>query len=121
MCHGAGGLVAQHKFGARTGLAPAVFGLTCLSLGLLLGPQAADLLGVLPLPAVGALLVIAGVDLAVSKRLFNRRPNHLTVILLTAAVGIGVNVAVGLIAGVAAELVRAGWRRRAPRSTPPRP
>jgi len=121
MCHGAGGLVAQHKFGARTGLAPAVFGLTCLSLGLLLGPQAADLLGVLPLPAVGALLVITGVDLAVSKRLFDRRPNHLTVILLTAAVGIGVNVAVGLIAGVAVELVRAGWRRRAPRSTPPRP
>ena len=121
MCHGAGGLVAQHKFGARTGLAPAVFGLTCLALGVLLGPQAAELLGLLPLAAVGALLVIAGVDLAVSKRLFDRRPDHLAVILVTAAAGVGVNVAAGLIAGAAAELVRVGWRGRAARLTPPGP
>ena len=33
---GAGGLVVQHRFGARTGLAPAIFGATCLLLGLLL-------------------------------------------------------------------------------------
>jgi SulP family sulfate permease len=112
MCHGAGGLVAQHKFGARTGLAPAIFGLTCLAMGLMLGPQATQLLSVLPLAAVGALLVIAGVDLAVNKRLFDRRPDHLAVILLTAAVGVGVNVAAGLVAGAIAEAVRVYWRRR---------
>ena len=112
MCHGAGGLVALHKFGARTGLAPAIFGLTCLALGLFLGPQAAQLLTVLPLAAVGALLVIAGVDLAINKRLFDRRPEHLAVILLTAGVGVGVNVAAGLIAGLGAELVRVLWAKR---------
>lgn len=33
MCHGASGLVAQHRFGARTGLAPALLGLVLLILG----------------------------------------------------------------------------------------
>ncbi|MEW8139705.1 MAG: putative sulfate/molybdate transporter, partial [Candidatus Thiodiazotropha endolucinida] len=56
MCHGAGGLVVQHRFGARTGLAPAIFGITCLSIGLLLGPNALQLLLLIPLAAVGALL-----------------------------------------------------------------
>jgi MFS superfamily sulfate permease-like transporter len=67
MCHDAGGLLVQHKFGARTGLAPALFGLTCLALGLFLGGDAPALMSLLPLATVGALLVLAGANLALSK------------------------------------------------------
>lgn len=117
MCHGSGGMVAQVKFGARTGLAPAVFGVACLGIGIAFGPGSGQLLAVIPLAAVGALLVIAGADLAVSKRLFDGRLSCLAVILLTAAVSIFVNVAVGLVAGLVAEAIRSAvmrhgaWRR----------
>jgi hypothetical protein len=46
MCHGAGGLAAHHRFGARTGMAPAMFGALLLALGLILADQAASLLAV---------------------------------------------------------------------------
>ncbi|MCB1926114.1 MAG: putative sulfate/molybdate transporter [Gammaproteobacteria bacterium] len=106
MCHGAGGLVVQHRFGARTGLAPAIFGVTCLSLGLLLGEHALDLLAVLPLAAVGAMLLVAGFDLANSKRLRTAPLDELAVIVATAVACVVVNVAIGLVAGVLFEWLR---------------
>jgi hypothetical protein len=112
MCHGAGGLVVQHKFGARTGLAPALFGLACLALGLGLGTGALGVLGLVPLAAVGALLVIAGGEMALSKRLFDGRPSCIAVILGTAAICVLVNAAVGVVAGLAAEYTRTYVLRR---------
>lgn len=103
MCHGAGGLVVQHRFGARSGLAPAVFGIACLSIGLLLGPNALQLLLLIPVAAVGALLVYAGVDLAVSKELRRVSRANLPVILITGLVCLFFNVALGLLAGIAYE------------------
>ena len=107
MCHGAGGLVVQHRFGARTGVAPAIFGLCCLGLGVFLGPGAVTLLAALPIAAVGALLVVGGADLAFSRRLFEARPDCMPAILATAVASVAVNVAVGLAAGLAVELARA--------------
>ena len=95
MCLGAGGLVVQYKFGARTGLAPALFGLACLALGLLFGPDAMQLLGILPMAAVGALLVVAGGELALSRRLFDASPDAVAVIVLTGVIAVVVNIAVG--------------------------
>ena len=106
MCHGAGGLVVQHRFGARTGAAPALFGTTCLAIGLLLGDGALALLHLLPLSAVGALLLIAGTDLAVNRSLRNAHRGELAVILLTGLGCVAINVAVGLLAGLLAEWVR---------------
>jgi len=112
MCHGSGGLVAQYKFGARTGMAPAVFGLTCLGAGIFFGNGALQVLGFLPLAAVGAMLTVAGGEMALNKRLFDGRPSCLTVIFSTAAVCVLVNVAVGVVAGLAAELIRSAVMRR---------
>ena len=56
MCHGAGGLAAHHRFGARTGLAPVILGALLLGLGLPFADQAGRLLALIPLAAVGALL-----------------------------------------------------------------
>ncbi len=108
MCHGAGGLVVQHRFGARTGLAPAIFGLTCLSVGLLLGPNALQLLLLIPLAAVGALLVFAGLDMAMSKQLMQGSRQNLPVIIVTGIVCLLLNVALGLLVGMAIEYL---WKR----------
>ena len=106
MCHGAGGLVVQYKFGARTGLATAIFGCSCLLLGLFLGSDAPALLLLLPIAAIGALLIPAGIDLAVSKRLRKAQPDGLVVILLTGIACVTVHVAFGLLVGLALEGLR---------------
>lgn len=106
MCHGAGGLVVQHRFGARSGWAPALFGITCLMLGLLFGSQAAALLALLPLAAVGALLLAAGFDLAINKRLRQSSPDRLVVIVVTGVTCVLANVAIGLLLGIIAEWLR---------------
>jgi MFS superfamily sulfate permease-like transporter len=54
MCHGAGGLQAQYRFGARTGLAPILFGSVLLVLALGCADMAAQLFAVVPIGAVGA-------------------------------------------------------------------
>src|ERR1700681_3569926 len=62
MCHGAGGLQAQYRFGARTGLAPIIFGVVVLMLAIGFADHAAALFAIIPIGAVGALLILAGTD-----------------------------------------------------------
>jgi MFS superfamily sulfate permease-like transporter len=74
MCHGAGGLQAQYRFGARTGLAPVILGVVLLALAVGFADHAATLFAIMPMGAVGALLLLAGTDLAISRRLFDGKP-----------------------------------------------
>ncbi len=106
MCHGAGGVAAQHRFGARTGLAPVLLGAALLALALAFASSAAALFAAIPTSAVGALLLVAGTDLAVSKRLFDARPHCWPAIAIAAGATALVNPAVGLAAGWAVELGR---------------
>jgi hypothetical protein len=106
MCHGAGGVQAHHRFGARTGLAPVLLGGVLLVLGLAFAGSAAQLFALIPLAAVGALLLVAGGDLALSRRLFDAQPSCWPVIAVAAAVTLMFNPAVGLLAGCAGEIVR---------------
>jgi MFS superfamily sulfate permease-like transporter len=112
MCHGAGGLAAQYGQGARTGLAPVIFGVSCLALGVLAGPNALAWLELIPMAVIAALLAFAGYQLMNVRRLTFLRPACLTIIGLTALVSLLVNVAVGLLVGCLAELVRAQLGRR---------
>jgi MFS superfamily sulfate permease-like transporter len=115
MCHGAGGLQAQYRFGARTGLAPILLGAVLLVLALGFADMATSLFAIVPIGAVGALLIMAGADLAVSRRLFDGWPSCWPVIGVTALVTLLVNPAVALAAGWLAELARAAIVRRATR------
>ena len=112
MCHGSGGLVVQHRFGARTGWAPAIFGACLLALGLCLGPGALELLAVIPMSAVGALLIVAGAEMAAANGLRERRPGRLFVVLATGLACIAFDVAVGLLVGLLAEFIRANLLRQ---------
>jgi len=112
MCHGAGGLQAQYRFGARTGLGPIIFGVVVLVLAVGFADHAAGLLAIIPTGAVGALLILAGTDLAVSRRLFDGKPSCWWVIGVTAVITATVNPALGLIFGWITELIRAAIVRR---------
>lgn len=78
--------------------------------------SAAALFAAIPLNAVGALLLVAGTDLAMSKRLFDARPACWPAIGIAAWATAFVNPAVGLAAGWAVEFVRTvvarAFRRR---------
>ena len=106
MCHGAGGLQAQHRFGARTGAAPVILGAILLVIGLGFAADAAALLTIIPGAAIGTLLLVSGVDLAISRRLFDARPSCWPVIGACAAATLLVNPAAGLALGWLLELVR---------------
>jgi MFS superfamily sulfate permease-like transporter len=112
MCHGAGGLAAQYRFGARTGLAPIIFGVVVLVLAVGFANHAAALFAIIPVGAVGALLILAGTDLAISRRLFDGKASCWWVIGVTAFVTLTVNPALGLILGWIAEFIRAAIVRR---------
>jgi hypothetical protein len=75
-------------------------------------------LGVIPGGAVGALLILAGTDLAISRRLFDGKPSCWPVIGVTAFATLTINPALALVFGWIAELVRASivrkWRARLP-------
>lgn len=60
MCHGAGGLTAHHRLGARTAGMNMVLGSALLALGLFWGGQAPVLLGLLPVWGLAAFLAYAG-------------------------------------------------------------
>lgn len=106
MCHGAGGLVAHHRFGARSGGAPLMLGLLLVILALLPGGVGFQLLGLIPAAGLGALLLFAAIELALSRRLFDARPSCRPVIAVTAGAVLLLDPFWGLVAGSIAELIR---------------
>lgn len=63
MCHGAGGLAAHYKFGARTAGNNIIIGSFFLIVALLLGDSSIEILKLLPFSILGVLLFIAGAEL----------------------------------------------------------
>lgn len=110
MCHGAGGLAVQYHFGARTWIAPAIFGIACLLIAFSWGDGIATMLSLIPLAILGSMLAIAGTQLAWSKRLIDGRPFCIFVILSTAAICLLVNTAAGLAVGIILDTGRRQWK-----------
>ena len=100
VCHGAGGMTAHYKFGARTGAAPLVMGAAVVALAVGLGAGLAGVLPAFPLPVLAGLLASAGVlHLALLRDLRSARDWLLA--LLVGAIGFEVNLLWGLAAGLA--------------------
>ncbi|KAF4417653.1 sulfate transporter [Fusarium acutatum] len=64
VCHGAGGLAAQYRFGARSGSSIIVLGAFKLVLGLMFGETLVDLLKHYPKSLLGIMVIAAGLELA---------------------------------------------------------
>lgn len=117
MCHGAGGLAAHYRFGARSGTAPLLIGLALLIAALLPGGAGLALIAAIPAAGLGALLIAAAAELALTRRLFDSKPSCWPVIAVTAGVTVAADPFWGLLAGSCAELVRIGAIRLVRRNT----
>lgn len=109
MCHGAGGVAAHHRFGARTGLAPVLLGTGLLMVAII--PGGLSVIAAIPMAGLGALLFVAAAELGLSRRLWTAKPSCWPVIAITALVTVWVDPFFGLLAGVASETFRAAWVR----------
>ncbi len=63
MCHGSGGLVAHHRFGARTGGSGLIVGTIFVILALLFGSSAVSILSLIPLSIFGVMLAFTGLQM----------------------------------------------------------
>jgi hypothetical protein len=101
VCHGAGGLTAHVSFGARTAGAPLLMGIAVLVLAITVGSGLAGLMSAFPLPILGGMLAAAGVlHVRLLRDLQGRW--ELAVAVVVGLVGVAVNLALGLLVGLAA-------------------
>jgi len=111
MCHGAGGMAAQVSFGARSGGAPVILGVILIVLGLMFSDSLAVLLRLFPQPALGVMLFLAGLQLALGSCDFARDKGERFVTLGTAALAIW-NVGIAFLFGILLlYIARRGWLR----------
>ena len=109
LCHGAGGLAAHYRFGARTAGSNLVIGGLFLSLALLLGDQLVEVFHLLPMALLGVLLIFAGSQLALTILDIKERKD-LFVVVLIVSITMVANLAAGFLAGIVmAHLLR--WQR----------
>lgn len=111
MCHGAGGIAAHRRFGARGMGAPLIMAASCSAV-VAMGPEIIGLLMTIPPAVVGALLIYAAADLILSPRLLDARPDCRPVIAAAALATVFLGALAGLLTGLAAEGMRVYIRRR---------
>jgi MFS superfamily sulfate permease-like transporter len=110
VCHGCGGLVGFHGFGARTGGAPILYGAMYLVLGLFFAPGFAAVVRVFPMPVLGVVLLFEAVALMMLVRdvASERRALWIALVVAAAVVSVPYGYVVGLVVGtLLAWLVRA--------------
>lgn len=104
MCHGAGGLVGQYFYGARTAGTNLIEGTIEIALGLLFAGSIATLFAAFPQAIIGAMMFMVGLELIKFARHLKPGP-ELVVAAVTVAVALPTNMAFGFVAGVAAHRV----------------
>lgn len=100
MCHGAGGLAAHYRFGARTGGSNIMIGSIFLILALAFGVIGISILSAIPNAALGVLLLFAGLELALLVRDLTNRTD-LFVAFFIAGIGLVTkNMSIAFGAGI---------------------
>ncbi len=83
MCHGAGGLAAHYRFGARTAGNNIIIGGFFLAIAILFGESAVEIIKLLPFSILGVLLFIAGAELmTMIKDLKGKREFYVPLVML---------------------------------------
>jgi len=105
MCHGAGGLAAHYRFGARTGGSNLMIGGIFLLIALLFGKISVSLLTAIPQAVLGVLLLYAGLELGLLVRDVSEK-RDLFVSLLIAVVALATsNMGIAFAAGMIVSFV----------------
>ena len=108
MCHGAGGLVAHHAFGGRSGWTMALFGLFCLILGLGFGDGVLQLLAAIPGSVMVMLVLYAAWQIADPKTMMTLKLSCYLVIGCMVVVSVFWGLFPAIVAGWLAEVLRTG-------------
>ncbi|KAJ3261709.1 hypothetical protein HK103_004660 [Boothiomyces macroporosus] len=111
-CLGSGGLGAQYRFGARSGLSVVFLGVLKMIAGIFFGKSLVGVFKGIPNSIVGVMLVVAGMQLALvtadlgSFATISKRNDAYFVMILTGVVVLGfANDGIGFVAGAVAALV----------------
>ena len=99
LCHGAGGLAAHYRFGARTAGSNLMIGILFLALAFFLGIHALSVVYLLPMAILGVLLIFAGGQLALTVIDMKTRKD-LFVALLILGITLASNLAAGFLVGI---------------------
>jgi sulfate permease, SulP family len=100
MCHGAGGLASRYRFGARTGGSNLIIGVIFIVLALFLGEHLMGVIYLLPMSALGILLIFAGAQLSLTLLDMKTRKEMFLPILVV-GITLASNLAAGFLVGIA--------------------
>ena len=100
LCHGAGGLAAHFRFGARTAGSNLMIGLIFVALALFLGPHALAVVSLMPMSILGVLLLFAGGQLSLTILDLKERKD-LFVALFMLGITLAANLAYAFVVGLA--------------------
>lgn len=98
LCHGAGGLAAHYRFGARTAGSNFMIGSLFILLVLFLGSGILTLIYLIPMAVLGVLLIFAGSQLALTiQDIFHKKDLFVVVVIL--GITLASNLGIAVIAG----------------------
>jgi SulP family sulfate permease len=100
LCHGAGGLAAHYRFGARTVGSNIIIGLIFVILAIFFGLDMLSILYLMPVSVLGVLLLFSGTQLSLTVIDMKDRKD-LFVSLMILGLTLASNLAVGFIVGIA--------------------
>ena len=99
ICHGAGGLAAHYRFGARSAGSNLMIGAVFILLTLVLGNRILAIFHLIPMAILGVLLLFAGSQLALTI-LDVRERKELFVVLSILGITLASNLAAGFMVGI---------------------
>ncbi|MCK5099925.1 MAG: putative sulfate/molybdate transporter [Desulfobacteraceae bacterium] len=99
LCHGAGGLAAHYRFGARTAGSNLMIGIIFIALATFLGIHTLALIKLIPFSVLGVLLIFAGSQLAITIIDIKKRKD-LFVSLVMLGITLASNLAIGFGVGI---------------------
>ncbi|MCB2180649.1 MAG: putative sulfate/molybdate transporter [Desulfobulbaceae bacterium] len=99
LCHGAGGLAAHYRFGARTAGSNLMIGLIFIVSAIFLGIHSLAIVNLIPFAVLGVLLIFAGSQLALTILDMKKR-KELFVIFIMLGITLASNLAIGFGVGI---------------------
>ena len=99
LCHGAGGLAAHYRFGARTAGSNLMIGLIFILLVVLFGSRMLSIFYLMPMSILGVLLLFTGSQLALTIIDLRARKDFF-VALVILGITLASNLAVGFVSGI---------------------
>ncbi|XVE88992.1 hypothetical protein DITRI_Ditri19aG0114500 [Diplodiscus trichospermus] len=100
VCHGAGGLAGQYRFGARSGWSVVFLGIGKLVIALVFGNSFVRILSQFPIGILGVLLLFAGIELAMASRDMNSKEESFVMLVCAAVSLTGSSAALGFVCGI---------------------